>query len=156
MISVMTELPFLKNIPPRAGRSAKAKGAECHAEVDDSWFSSPIALGFGSSRSSVEDLKFLRASLSEKSLNPELLRRTPAGEGASVALRLTPGVGGSMVEKRFGGGLCRNCELSSPVRTLRIGVPAGLAGVGEVGVSPMPMMMRFSAFLGKLARAPRK
>lgn len=55
-----------------------------------------------------------------------------------------------MVEKRFGGGLCRNCELSSPVKTLRMGVPAGLAGVGEVGDSPMPIMMTFSAFLGKL------
>ena len=32
IISVTTELPFLNIIPPTAGRSAKAKGAECHAE----------------------------------------------------------------------------------------------------------------------------
>lgn len=30
--SVITELPFLKNIPPNAGSNAKARGAECHAE----------------------------------------------------------------------------------------------------------------------------
>jgi hypothetical protein len=32
MISVMTELPFLKNMPPIAGSSANANGAECHGE----------------------------------------------------------------------------------------------------------------------------
>jgi hypothetical protein len=66
IISVITELPFLKNIPPRAGNSAKASGAECHAE--DSWLcscSTPVLLGFGSSRSSVDDWKVLRASFRE-------------------------------------------------------------------------------------------
>ena len=142
VISVMIELPFVKNMPPRAGRSAKARGAECHAEVGDPWLPRSVALGFGSRRSSVDDRKFLRASLSEKSLKPELLRRISAGngEGASVALRLIAGFGGSITENRFGGGLCRNCVLASSVKTLCFKFPAGLAGVGIVGVSPMPII----------------
>jgi len=64
IISVMTELPFLKSMPPMAGSRAKANGAECQAE--ESWLGSrPVALGFGRSRSSVEDWKALRASLRE-------------------------------------------------------------------------------------------
>ncbi len=30
--SVMIELPFVNNIPPIAGKSANAKGAECHGD----------------------------------------------------------------------------------------------------------------------------
>jgi hypothetical protein len=54
MMSVITELPFLKSIPPRAGSRANAKGVECHAEESLSgWM--PGVLGFGKRRSSVED-----------------------------------------------------------------------------------------------------
>ena len=54
IISVITELPFLNNMPPIAGSKANARGAECHADEfwEDSW---PAALGLGSSRSSVDD-----------------------------------------------------------------------------------------------------
>lgn len=52
IISVITELPFLKSKPPMAGRSANARGAECHGEESED--SCPVLLGFGSKRSSVD------------------------------------------------------------------------------------------------------
>lgn len=55
--------------------------------------------------------------------------------GTSVELRRMPGFGASaVVEKRFAGGLCRNPALSSPVRTLRRGAPAGELGLGSSGI----------------------
>jgi hypothetical protein len=65
MISVIIELPFLNSIPPIAGSSANAKGAECHAEVSED--SCPALLGFGSRRSSVDSWNAFRASESERS-----------------------------------------------------------------------------------------
>jgi hypothetical protein len=56
--SVIMLLPFVNSIPPTAGRSAKANGAECHALPP----SSP-PLAFGSSKSSVLDWKLRLASL---------------------------------------------------------------------------------------------
>lgn len=65
IISVITELPFLNNNPPIAGRSANARGAECHG--DESEFSCPMPLALGSRRSSVDSWNALRASLKLKS-----------------------------------------------------------------------------------------
>lgn len=130
---MMIELPFLNSMPPIAGSKAKANGAECHA--DESWpGSEPTAPGFGSSRSSVDDLKDFRTSLSEYSLKLELRLRVARLE-ASVALRLMPGVGGSKVAaRRLAESRWRNWELSSPVRTLRRGVPAEEVGFGSSGI----------------------
>lgn len=72
-MSVITELPFLKSMPPIAGSNAKANGAECHAEVSDS--SRPIRLAFGNSKSSVDSWKARRASESERSEKLEDRRR---------------------------------------------------------------------------------
>ena len=63
---MITELPFLNSIPPTAGSSANANGAECHAEDDCSAGSALASLGgLGSSRSSVDDWNDLLASFSE-------------------------------------------------------------------------------------------
>jgi len=43
MTSVAIELPFLKNSPPKAGRSAKARGT--HVQFEISWRSSMVPLG---------------------------------------------------------------------------------------------------------------
>lgn len=63
--SVIIELPFLNSMPPIAGSSANAKGAECHADVSED--SCPALLGFGSRRSSVDSWNAFRASESERS-----------------------------------------------------------------------------------------
>jgi hypothetical protein len=66
MISVITELPFLNSMPPTAGRSANASGAECHAEDSCSAGSVSASLeALGRSRSSVDDWNDLLASLRE-------------------------------------------------------------------------------------------
>lgn len=83
-------------MPPIAGRSANASGAECHAE--ESWLGSiPVALGLGNKRSSVEDWNVLRASFREYSEKLDDLRLGAPELIASVD-----------VETRFVGGRCRN------------------------------------------------
>lgn len=59
IISVITELPFVNNIPPIAGKSANANGAESQWEDTCLDSSCPAALGLGSSKLSVEDWKVL-------------------------------------------------------------------------------------------------
>lgn len=103
MTSVTIEEPFLNSSPPKAGRRANAKGAECHAEDSCSvpW---PNGSGVGSKRSSVESANDLRESLKEYSEKFELLRLVDvapldavlclnAGSSPENTLRCNPGDG---------------------------------------------------------------
>lgn len=82
MTSVTIELPFLKNIPPIAGRSAKARGAECQCDAgEEPWIPS---LGFGRSKSSVEERNCRRASLIEYSEKLEDRLLMPMGEFSAL------------------------------------------------------------------------
>lgn len=95
--------------------------------------SRPVALGFGASKSSVESLKLLRASLSEKSDRFELrLRMAGLGPGPGLSIE---------VEKRFVGGRWRNCALSSPVNTRRIPGTGGDDSLGDKTSSAMMAMV---------------
>jgi hypothetical protein len=90
-------------MPPIAGRSANARGAECQFEGGgcSSWF---FELGLGSRRSSVEDWKFFRISFNEYSEKLELRRRVGPGLVASL-----------LVLNRLVDGRCLNCADSSTV-----------------------------------------
>jgi hypothetical protein len=128
-------------MPPIAGSSAKASGAEC--QCDGAGVPSrPVALGFGASRSSVESLKLLRASLREKSERVELLRLIPGTEPSSE------------VENLFVGGRCLYCALSTPVNTRRM---PGMGDDGSDGDAVSSAMTATnSAGVGRKAQGGRR